>query len=127
MSMATMQSGLRYSPRTSTNDGVNNLCGSGLSKLEEPWRMLMMRKRLRIWWTMPIIGGCQVSLSKKESRTKVAKNCMKSLYSQVSVKIFDKVKQSQAKSFVSQSKSIETWGKITKKKALTGILSDNMI
>ncbi len=36
----------------------------------------------------------QVTLSKKESRTKVTKNCMKSLYSQVSVKIFDKVKQS---------------------------------
>ena len=43
----------------------------------------------------------RVTLSKKESRTKVAKNCTKSLYSQVSVKIFDKVKQSQLS--VSQS------------------------
>ncbi len=34
------------------------------------------------------------TLSKKKSHTKVTKNCMKSLYSQVSVKIFDKVKQS---------------------------------
>jgi len=42
-----------------------------------------------------------VTLSKKESRTKVAKNCTKSLYSQVSVKIFDKVKQSHL--LVSQS------------------------
>ncbi|SRR6266702_3125690 len=42
-----------------------------------------------------------VTLSKKESRTKVAKNCMKSLYSQVSVEIFDKVKQSHLS--VSQS------------------------
>ncbi len=42
-----------------------------------------------------------VTLSKKESCTKVAKNCMKSLYSQVSVKIFDKVKQSHLS--VSQS------------------------
>src|SRR6266702_3269351 len=43
----------------------------------------------------------RVTLSKKESRTKVAKNCTKSLYSQVSVKIFDKVKQSHLS--VSQS------------------------
>src|SRR6266571_1926292 len=45
--------------------------------------------------------ACTITLSKKESRTKVAKNCTKSLYSQVSVKIFDKVKQSHLS--VSQS------------------------
>ncbi len=48
----------------------------------------------------PVVA-LQVMLSKKESHTKVAKNCMKSLYSQVSVKIFDKVKQSHLS--VSQS------------------------
>ena len=42
-----------------------------------------------------------VTLRKKESHTKVTKNCTKSLYSQVSVKIFDKVRQSHL--LVSQS------------------------
>src|SRR6266702_778907 len=44
---------------------------------------------------------CQMTLSKKESCTKVTKNCMKSKNSQVSVKIFNKDKQSKLS--VSQS------------------------
>src|SRR6266571_2175916 len=74
------------------------------------WSKVMTTFMLQGLWgyvegtiAVPVIaaGLPLVTLSKKESRTKVAKNCTKSLYSQVSVKIFDKVKQSHLS--VSQS------------------------
>ena len=97
------------------------------------WSKVMTTFMLQGLWgyvegtiAVPVIaaGLPLVTLSKKESRTKVAKNCTKSLYSQVSVKIFDKVKQSHLSVSQSQLKLEE---KSPKKKALTRILSDNMI